>query len=155
MRHICYTLATLCFPTLSSHHLRIKNAPHLSHFGYTFHSHTTCTLLLHFLSHTLTTQFANQKCATFVTLWLHFAFPHLDYTFGGPKMRHICYTLATLCFPTLSPHHLLIKNAPHLLHSPYTLLSHTLTTLLANQKCATFVTLWPHFAFPHFHPTIC
>ena len=147
MRHICYTLATLCFPTLSSHHLLIKNAPHLSHFGYTFHSHTTCTLLL------------------------HFAFPHCDYTFGSPKMRHICYTLATLCFPTphlhlcytfatlffptLSLHHLLIKNAPHLLHSPYTLLSHTLTTLLANQKCATFVILWPHFAFPHFHHTIC
>jgi len=141
MRHICHTLATLSIPT-----------PHV-HFCYTF------------LYHTLTTPFGNQKCVTFITLWLHFAFPHCDYTFGSPKMRHICYTLATLCFPTphlhlcytfatlffptLSLHHLLIKNAPHLLHFGYTLLSHTFITPFANQKCATFVTLWLHFPFPH------
>jgi hypothetical protein len=93
------------------------------HFGYTYFSHTTCTLLLHF-----------------------------------------CYTLLSHTFTT----HLVIKNAPHLLHFAYTfatLICHTLATLFldfsqtlttpfANQKCATFVTLWLHFAFPH-HIYIC
>jgi hypothetical protein len=130
MRHMCYTLATLSIPT-----------PHV-HFCYTFFP----TLL--------TTPFANQKCATFVTLLLDFSVPHCHYTFGSLKMRHICYTLATLWFPTphvhfcytffptLSLHHLLIKNAPHLLHFGYTF-SHTTCTLLL------------HFSFPHSHYTIC
>jgi hypothetical protein len=111
MRHMCYTLATLSIPT-----------PHV-HFCYTFLSHTLTTPFANtlatlsnptphvhfcytFLYHTLTTPFGNQKCVTFITLWLHFAFPHCDYTFGSPKMRHIkmrhiYYILPTLSFPTL------------------------------------------------------
>ena len=46
--HHTYTFATLSIPTLHTTHLFIKNAPHLLHFGYTPHSHTIATLLLHF-----------------------------------------------------------------------------------------------------------
>jgi hypothetical protein len=129
VRHICYTLATLSFPT-----------PHV-------------WLCYTFLSHALTKSFANQKCATFATLWLHSPFPHSCYTFGSPKMRHICYTFPTLCFPTphvhfcytffltLSLHHFLIKNVPHLLHFSYTCLPH-------------FGYTFPRL-FPDFDHTIC
>jgi hypothetical protein len=178
--HFGYTLATHIFPTPHAHfcytfttHLVITNAPHLLHFAYTFATlicHTLATLFLDF-SQTLTTPSGNQKCATFVTLWPHsvfphhmytfatLSFPHFDCTFGSPKMRHMCYTLATLSiptphvhfcytfatlfFPTLWLHHLLIKNAPHLSHFGYTFHSHTTCTLLL------------HFSFPHSHYTIC
>jgi hypothetical protein len=138
--HFGYTLATHIFPTPHAHfcytfttHLVITNAPHLLHFAYTFATlicHTLATLFLDF-SQTLTTPSGNQKCATFVTLWPHSVFPHHMYTF------------ATLFFPTLWLHHLLIKNAPHLSHFGYTFHSHTTCTLLL------------HFSFPHSHYTIC
>src|SRR6266568_2233983 len=60
--------------------LVIKNAPHLLHFGYTFLVHTCYTFTTQHFP-TLATLFlhniGNQKCATFVTLWLHFPCPHL------------------------------------------------------------------------------
>src|SRR6266581_4023113 len=68
---------------------------------------TLATLFLH--------NIGNQKCATFVTLWLHFPFPHLHSTSG------------TLSYTTL-----VIKNASPLLHFHCTLLVQTFTTHFPN-----------------------
>ena len=135
MRHICYTLSTIHIPTPHLHfllhfsfphfdytHWLIKNAPHLLHFAYTPHSHTTPTLFDTLFFPTLHTTHLLIKNAphllhfaytlhshTTSTLLLHFFLPTL--------MQHICYTLATLGFPTLWLH------------------------IFVKQKCATFVTL--------------
>ena len=59
------------------------------------------------------TPLGNEKCATFVTLWLHFGFPHHNCTTGSQKCATFATLLATLPLPTPQ------------LHFGYTLVHHT------------------------------
>src|SRR6266704_1692295 len=106
----------------------------MRHFCYTFVTLSFSTLATLFLHN-----IGNQKCATFVSLWLHFPFPHLHSTSGT-----LSYTI------------LVIKNAQHLLHFGYTL-SYTyiphLVHYIGNQKCITSAALSLYSACPNFHYT--
>jgi hypothetical protein len=126
MCHTGYTLATLCFPT-----------PH-PHICYSFLSHTS--------HHT----FANQKCATFVTLWLHSAYHTTStlflYTFLSHTSSHTFANQKCATFVTLWLHSTLPPfSTTHFLHFA-TLIDFPCPTLLSHT--------FPHFLL-HFCGTLC
>src|SRR6266568_3038522 len=130
----------------------------MRHICYTFATQpfpTLATLFLH--------NIGNQKCATFVTLWLHFPCPHLlhfSYTTlvikNAPLWLHFPFPHLHSTSGTLSYTILVIKNSQHLLHFGYTL-SYTyiphLVHYIGNQKCITSAALSLYSACPNFHYT--
>src|SRR6266702_404569 len=129
--------------------------------------YTLATLQLPTLATLFLPNIVKQKCATFVTLWLHFPCPHLLHFYyttlvikNAPHLLHFGYTfLSHFSCPHLlhfSYTTLVIKNAPHLLHFGYTL-SYTyiphLVHYIGNQKCITSAALSLYSACPNFHYT--